>query len=134
MKADELLKLTKEFVEKFNEVAGEEKGFGLVLAFRNETEKHVDNVINVRGTGGDVQFALHILNKKTNVINDYAKLRAMITLDKLHEVLNRETAKNKTRLLRTITLTNTTINNPSHVRRLYDGSTPPVGTTNIILT
>lgn len=88
MKADELLKLTKEFVEKFNEVAGEEKGFGLVLAFTTETEKHVDNVLNVRGTGGDVQFALHILNEKTNVINDYAKLRAMITLDKLHEVLN----------------------------------------------
>lgn len=92
-KADELLKLTKEFVEKFNEVAGEEKGFGLVLAFRIETEKHEQDVINLRGTRVDVQLALHRLNEQTEAIDYYAKIRAMIALDKLREGLARELVK-----------------------------------------
>lgn len=84
-KADELLKLTKEFVNSFNDLAGEEKDFGLVLALRTETKEHTQGVINVRGTNPDVLLTTHLLNEQTKVIDEYIRIKTLMALDEIHK-------------------------------------------------
>uniref|UniRef100_UPI004028A4DD hypothetical protein n=1 Tax=Prevotella sp. TaxID=59823 RepID=UPI004028A4DD len=70
-----------------------EKGYGFVLAHHNEIEPaeadgDVAVATFVAGEKSDVLYSLHALDKKTDLISDYAKLRPAIALDKFKELLS----------------------------------------------
>lgn len=91
-KSDKLKKLINDFRADFQKLTEGEKGFGLVLVHHNEIEPaeedgNVAVAIFVEGEKSDVLFSLHALDKKTDLISDYARLRASIALDKFKELL-----------------------------------------------
>lgn len=92
-KSDKLKKLISDFCADYQKLTEGEKGYGLVLAHHNEiepAEAYGDCAATflVVGEKSDVLFSLYALDKKTDLISDYAKLRASIALDKFKELLS----------------------------------------------
>lgn len=92
-KSDKLLKLISDFCADYQKLTEGEKGFGLVLAHHNEIESaeedgNVAVATFVSGEKSDVLYSLHALDKNTDLISDYARLRASIALDKFKELLS----------------------------------------------
>lgn len=92
-KSDKIKKLISDFCTDYQKLTEGEEGFGLVLAHHNEIEPaEADGdcaaTFLVVGKKSDVLYSLHALNKKTDLISDYAKLRASIALDKFKELLS----------------------------------------------
>lgn len=86
-KSDKIKKLISDFCADYQKLTEGEKGYGLVLAHHNETEPaeadgDVAVATFVAGEKSDVLYSLHALDKKTDLISDYVKLRAAIALDK----------------------------------------------------
>lgn len=83
-KAKELYKLTKEFVEKFTEIAKEDKDAALVLSMQATNDNGTTHSATVAvGTGPNTMMAVYHLDKKTSLIKDYAFTNAVIELDKM---------------------------------------------------
>jgi len=83
-KAEELMKLTKEFAEKFAEIAKEDKDSALVLSMRATGDDGVTHSTTaVVGTMFNTMMAVHHLDEKTSIVKDYALANAAIELDKL---------------------------------------------------
>ena len=79
-KAQELVNLTREFVEKYNELAQNEKDCGLIIVQRADDGEHTQGVINVHGTHADVMLALKMLDKETQVVQHFNKIHALMAL------------------------------------------------------
>lgn len=96
-KSDKIKKLISDFCADYQKLTEGEKGFGLVLAHHNEIESAEDGNVAVAtfvaGEKSDVLYSLHALDKKTDLISDYARLRASIALDKLKELLSGDSEK-----------------------------------------
>ncbi len=97
-KSDKLKKLISDFCADYQKLTEGEKGFGLVLAHHNEIESaeedgNVAVATFVAGNKMDVMFSMHKLDEKTDLITDYAKLRAAIALDKFKELLSGDSEK-----------------------------------------
>lgn len=92
-KSDKIKKLISDFCADYQKLTAGEKGYGLVLVYHNEIESaeedgNVAVATFVAGEKNDVLYSLHELDNKTNLISDYAKLRALIALDKVKELLS----------------------------------------------
>lgn len=92
-KSDKIKKLITDFCADYQKLTEGEKGYGLVLAHHNEIESaeedgNVAVATFVAGEKCDVLYSLHALDKKTDLISDYARLRASIALDKFKELLS----------------------------------------------
>lgn len=97
-KSDKIKKLISDFCADYQKLTEGEKDYGLVLAHHNEIESaeedgNVAVATFVAGKKNDVLYSLHVLDKKTDLISDYAKLRAAIALDKFKELLNGDSEK-----------------------------------------
>ena len=96
--SDKLNKLISDFCADYQKLTEGEKGYGLVLAHHNEIESaeedgNVAVATFVAGEKSDVLYSLHALDKKTDLISDYAKLRAAIALDNFKELLSGDSEK-----------------------------------------
>ena len=92
-KSDKLKKLISDFCADYLKLTEGEKGFALVLAHHNEIESaeedgNVAVATFVAGEKSDVLYSLHALDKKTDLISDYARLRASIALEKFKDLLS----------------------------------------------
>lgn len=97
-KSDKIQKLISDFCADYQKLTAGENGYGLVLAHHNEIESveedgNVAVAIFVAGEKSNVLFSLHALDKKTDLISDYARLRASIALDKFKELLSGDSEK-----------------------------------------
>lgn len=80
-KAEELQKLTKDFTEKFQQIANGDKDVALILEARVKTNDTTLDATVVLGTVFQTMMAMHELDKQTPIVQDYALSRAAIEID-----------------------------------------------------
>ena len=80
-KAEELQKLTSDFVKKFKELTDGDEKTGLVVAMRANDGKAIHGVVSAVGTMATCLLAMHDLDTNTDMVKNYAMINASIELE-----------------------------------------------------